>query len=144
MDSEKLAKLIQGFALPVTAVATVLTALAAAQKGWLDLFGDPHAWSRNEWLFLAAAAIVLLLVFAWSRRGQRSRLLDPDALRLDPQVPEQLVGRTDDLNKLANALNVPLVFLVGESGSGKSALLRAGVVHDPAIKERFLPLYLDM
>jgi hypothetical protein len=59
-----------------------------------------------------------------------SRLVDPDALKLDPQSPQQLVGRREDLDKLLNALANPLVFLVSESGCGKSALLRAGYSSD--------------
>jgi hypothetical protein len=62
----------------------------------------------------------------------------------NPQSPQQLVGRREDLAKLLTALANPLVFLVSESGCGKSALLRAGVVQGPAFTQRFLPIYIDM
>jgi hypothetical protein len=39
-----------------------------------------------------------------SRSARTSRLIDPDALKLDPRSPEQLVGRREDLDKLLNVL----------------------------------------
>ena len=79
-----------------------------------------------------------------SRNASASLLKDPDALKLDPQSPEQLVGRGEDLRRLLNAASNSIVFLVSESGCGKSALLRAGVAQDPAFAVRFLPIYIDM
>jgi len=94
------------------------------RKALIDL--DPSASSWPEIAVAAASACVLALVAVRSRKRHVSRLLDPDALKLDPQSPEQLVGRREDLGKLLKALANPLVFLVSESGCGKSALLRAG------------------
>jgi hypothetical protein len=100
--------------------------------------------SWREYAITAAAASLLVVVTIRSRKAHVSRLIDPEALKLDPQSPEQLVGRREDLDKLLKALANPLVFLVSESGCGKSALLRAGVAQGPAFLRRFLPIYIDM
>jgi hypothetical protein len=119
-------------------------ALAAAVALWQELLKwDPRNWGWHEYSVFSIISLICLIL--WRSRGDRSsRLLDGDALRLDPQSPEQLIGRRDDLDKLARALANPIVFLVSESGCGKSALLRAGVAQGPLFLQRYLCIYIDM
>jgi hypothetical protein len=77
VSAEKLAKLVQDLALPVTAAGTVLTALLSSKKGWLDLFGDPRKASRP-------------LTAAHWNLGDLRRLIEPrvqlsHATRSEPQ-----------------------------------------------------------
>ncbi len=69
------------------------------------------------------------LLFLW--RGLSAGLRRPDARRLvlEPEKnPEQFVGRTADLESLAQCLDeAHLVFLSGESGAGKSVLINIGL-----------------
>src|SRR5262249_38509899 len=81
------------------------------------------AWSVSAILL----AIAVWLLIKW--RAQHSRILKPEALRLDRDNPEHLVGRVDDIEILfQQCLAKPIIFLEGESGSGKSALVRAGLL----------------
>jgi conflict system STAND superfamily ATPase len=100
------------------------------------------SWPLYALLLIAITALLAIKIL--SDRAGASRLLDPEALKLDPRSPEQLIGRREDLDKLLNALANPLVFLVSESGCGKSALMRAGVAQGAAFTARFLPIYIDM
>jgi len=83
------------------------------------------------------------VVFLWRGLSRKSRLLRPEVLLIDPDKPEHLKGREDDIRTLCDAVNHPLVFLEGESGAGKSALIRSGLL--PALKEdeTLLPLYMS-
>lgn len=142
MNFENLGNLIDQFEGLLAGISALLVAIVGVHKALTNL--DLRTWSWPE--ISAAAVAVLLLVIVWvrSRKAHISRLVDPDALKLDPQSPEQLVGRREDLDKLLKALSNPLVFLVSESGCGKSALLRAGVAQGPPFLQRFLPIYIDM
>jgi hypothetical protein len=144
VDPEGLSKRLQELALPITAVGALIAAITAVATNFRNLVGDPTAWGWRQYLAIAATILALVLLWRWSGRHRVSKLLDPSALRLDPRLPSHLVGREDDIDRLRNAVDHPLVFLVGESGSGKSALLRAGLQHDPEILARFLPVLLDM
>jgi len=142
VDFEKLGKLIDQWKGLLTGIGLLLAAIVSVNKALTDL--DLRTWSWPEIAVAAVAVVLLAIVTVRSRNAHISRLADPDALKLDPQSPDQLVGRREDLDKLLRALTNPLVFLVSESGCGKSALLRAGVVQGPAYTQRFLPIYIDM
>ena len=136
---EKLGRLTEQWTSLLTkALALVMTAAAFLREL------DPRNWSWREFSLTATAVILLVAAYLWSRRSTVSKLADPESLKLDPRSPEHLIGRRDDLARLLVALADSLVFLVSESGCGKSALLRAGVMHDPGFTERFLPIYIDM
>jgi hypothetical protein len=76
-------------------------------------------------------------------RTRHSRLLKPDALRLERDNAEHLVGREDDVDILrGHCLIRQVVCLVGESGSGKSALVRAGLLPKLRNDKPVLPLLL--
>ncbi|MBV8056592.1 MAG: hypothetical protein JO071_15275, partial [Deltaproteobacteria bacterium] len=96
------------------------------------------------WAFAVLAGLLGLLVL-WpilNRRRRRSRLLDPDALIIQPE--EHLVGRDDDIQNLAALChNEPLIWLVGESGIGKSSLRRAGLLPKLRTSRRELPIFID-
>ncbi len=142
MDLEKLLKLADQWKNLIAILGTLLTALIGLMTEVLKW--DPSAWSWREFAFALLVMLLIAILTLRSRNAHASRLIDPDALKLDPQSPEQLVGRREDLARLLNALANPLVFLVSESGCGKSALLRAGVAQDPVFATRFLPIYIDM
>jgi hypothetical protein len=142
MDFDQLGKLVDQWKGLLTAIGLLLAAIVGIRKALIDL--DLRTWSWPEISAVAVAALLLAIVAVRSRRAHTSRLIDPEALKLDPQSPEQLVGRREDLEKLLRALANPLVFPVSESGCGKSALLRAGVAQGPAFTQRFLPIYIDM
>jgi hypothetical protein len=142
MDFEQLGKLVDQWKGLLTAIGLLLAAIVGIRKALIDL--DLRTWSWPEITAAAVALLLLAIVAVRSRRAHKSRLIDPDSLKLDPQSPDQLVGRREDLDKLLRALANPLVFLVSESGCGKSALLRAGVAQGQAFTLRFLPIYIDM
>jgi hypothetical protein len=91
---------------------------------------------------------VLLLIGAWQLvvwRQKRSELLRPEALRLERNNPEHLVGREDDIAALEQKCRGHgLVFLEGESGSGKSALVQAGLLPRLRADGRLLPLAVSI
>ena len=118
----------------VAAVGGLLAAVAPLMQG---IPGLP-AWAP----MLAAAVLLVLAFVCWPWR--RSRLVDADALRLDPDNPEHLAGRADDIERLVTVVREnKLSFLVGESGAGKSALVRSGLCPELAKKQELLPIYLD-
>ena len=125
MELEKLTKLVGQFQGLFATIALLFTAVLGVWAKLLQL--DPFTWSLPELSFLSLAALLVAVLTIRSRNASTSRLLDSEALKLDPRSPEQLIGRREDLDKLLNALANSLVFLVSESGCGKSALLRAGV-----------------
>ena len=110
-------------------------------------------WFRAIWLGVHASSGKLPQLpgpgytsFAGRRSARvvRSTLRDPGALRLDPQKPQHLVRREEDIGKLTDNVTASrLVFLVGASGAGKSALVRAGV---PKLLRdgTFLPFFFDL
>jgi hypothetical protein len=49
-----------------------------------DVFRDPRDWSWPKGVFALLAFTVLVVLLIRLLRGPGSRLLDPDALRLDP------------------------------------------------------------
>src|SRR5262245_8901894 len=142
MELEKWRKLIEQWQGLITGISLLVAAIIGFSIKLFEL--NPFSWSWRDLAFLLLAILLVAGLMVRSRRANASRLVDPDALKLDPQSPEQLVGRREDLDKLLKALVNPLVFLVSESGCGKSALLRAGVAQGPAFTQRFLPIYIDM
>jgi hypothetical protein len=137
MDFQKLGNLIDQWKSLLTGVLALISAAVAVYNALSGL--NPLAWS-----VAAVVALLLAIVAVRSRRAHLSRLVDPDALKLDPGSPEHLVGRREDLDKLIKALANPLVFLLSESGCGKTALLKAGVMQASPFTQRFLPIYIDM
>ena len=129
-----------------TAILGLLAAFITFAVKYNYLFVSLFQGFSGKIAIVLAAILILVGLFAFwkSRNARGSRLADPDALRLNPESLDKLVGRDDDLTKLRNALTQPLVFLVGESGCGKSALLRIGIEKNPQFNSHFLPLYIDM
>lgn len=115
MDAEKFNRFFERYAALVKAFG-VLAAAIVATVAQVKLLPNPFDWSWPEQAFAAVAAVVLVVVILRSRSRHVSRLLDPDALKLDPRLPEQLIGRAEDLRKLLNTLANRLVFLVSELG----------------------------
>nr|VFK67619.1 MAG: AAA ATPase domain [Candidatus Kentron sp. UNK]VFK72848.1 MAG: AAA ATPase domain [Candidatus Kentron sp. UNK] len=130
------------------AILTALGAVAAwltEQFPWLN---TPLENSLYLSLFLVGIAFLLLMGLVLLRRAlaRKSRLLRPDALRIDPDDPEHLCGRDGDVRRLYRAVSdLPLVFLEGESGSGKSALVRSGLIKkiQRDAPPTLLPIYID-
>jgi tetratricopeptide (TPR) repeat protein len=122
-----------------------LAAIVSTVTAFFHVLREPWEWGWSEWTVALIFSLGVIAMVRRSLRGHSSRLLDPDALRLDPQSPDQLFGRAEDLQKLLNVVRSnPLVFLISESGCGKTALLRAGVEQHPDFIGRFLPIYVDM
>ena len=114
-----------------TALLVAFNASGEAVTSILKSIGLPGA----EWLPWVLAAISLLVGVSllWRGLSRKSRLLWPEALLIDPDNPDHLRGRTDEVRRLSQAVSTrPLVFLEGESGSGKSALIRSGLI--PALR----------
>jgi len=98
-----------------------------------------------ETLSGTALALVVLGIWLFAQwRSRHSRLARPEALRIDRNNAQHLVGREGEAEDLrGQCLGKPIVFLEGESGSGKSALVRVGLL--PGLKDdkTVLPLLLD-
>jgi hypothetical protein len=130
----------------IVALGGVLSAVAGIVGNFTDFFGKIDALHKLPgWAFwITSCALFLLclwLLIKW--RTRHSVLLKPDALRLERDNAEHLVGRADDINNLLQkCVANQIVFLEGESGSGKSALVRAGLL--PRFKDvkSVLPLML--
>src|SRR5262249_51915567 len=142
--SEKLEKQLLLIGGIVTAFGAVIGAATDVLKKLASLFGDID--KLPPWAFwLAYIALFVLgvwLVMKW--RTRHSRLMSPEARRLDRNNPQHLVGRIDDVENLfQQCLAKQIVFLEGESGSGKSALVRSGLL--PRLKDErsILPLILS-
>src|SRR5208337_725717 len=98
--------------------------------------------SASVALYAAIFIFGIWMLVKW--RTRHSHLLKPDALRLDRDNAEHLVGRADDINYLLQqCLAKQIVFLEGESGSGKSALVRAGLLRKLRDDKSVQPLLLD-
>jgi hypothetical protein len=120
MDFEKITKLIDQWKGLLTGIGLLLAAIIGVHKALTDV--DLQTWSWPE-IAVAAVSIVLLgIVTVRSHTIHTSRLVDPDALKLDPQSPEQLVGRGEDLGKLLKALANPLDGAIVESKIGVASL----------------------
>ena len=144
MRLHDITRFIERFEGAITALLLGLAAIIGTTTKLFEVLHSPAEWSWPEYTFAAGAVIILLVLVARARGRHVSILRDPEALKLDPRSPDQLIGRAEDLRKLLNTLDNRLVFLVSESGCGKSALLRAGIEPNPDFTGRFLPLYLDM
>lgn len=145
MDIERTAKQVQSITGLIGIVGGLLAAIAALNQQLRDAIEVFTPFGVGS---LAVAATVLLIagaaMFASGRR-KASRLLDPDALRLEPGNPEHLIGRGDDVRLLREKCAArPLVFLIGDSGTGKTALVQAGLIPAAGQEGHFLPVYLDM
>ena len=135
----------------ISAVGSVLAGFAgllgAVAQFWKpDIFPPPFD-KLQDWQRWAIIGFLLVLgVLVWIRRSykSRSRLLQPEAFRLQPNNPSHLKGRAAEIDDLRDACNAsPLVWLVGESGCGKTALVLSGLI--PALQKTrtFYPIYLD-
>jgi hypothetical protein len=144
--SEKTQKQLELATGIIGALGGIVVALGGIIGNFTDFFGKIEAFNKPPlWVFLTAssALFVLGLWLLIRRRTRYSRILESDALRLDRDNSEHLVGRAEDIdNLLQQCLIKQIVFLEGESGSGKSALVRSGLLprlqHDKSI----LPLML--
>jgi hypothetical protein len=104
----------------------------------------PTAYQVFVFPALLIAAIALILRAFFLSSPVRSRLVRPEALRLQRENRDHLIGRTEEIERLIRlASGSPLLFIVGESGVGKSALLGAGLVPKLAARGALLPVYID-
>ena len=97
--------------------------------------------------YLPAALIVLALLAILHAmllaKPRRSRLIRPEALRLQRDNPGHLVGREEEIERILDKARLgPLLFVEGESGVGKSALLGVGVMREAAEDGAMLPVYV--
>lgn len=145
MDLEAIAKRLKSAAAPLAAIAFLLTTLADVRTKWIDLFSNPLTWAWHQYAIVAAACLGIYFLHRWSKSAWVSKLLEPDALRLNPRSSEHLFGRAGDIDQLVKKIEEGrIIFLVGESGSGKTALLGGGIVDHPYIRARFVPLHIDL
>jgi hypothetical protein len=109
-----------------------------------DLINKVPGLPRHTSWVLGGAIFLFGIWMLVKWRTRYSRLLKPDALRLDRENAEHLVGRAEDINNLLQqCLAKQIVFLEGESGSGKSALVRAGLLTKLKDDKSVQPLLLD-
>jgi hypothetical protein len=144
LQVKKLVETFNQFQVAVAAIAAILATIGVDKAGLINTLQNPIAWTAREVLFFGLVAVVLAFILLRQRYQNVSRLKDTNGLRLEPTEPRHLLGRGEDLSRILRALDRELVFLVGDSGSGKSALLQAGICHDPAITSKFLPVYVDL
>src|SRR5262245_7493549 len=104
MFSERAQKqllLLGGIASGAAGIATAFATIIGAAADFFKKIGgataDAEKWPPWTYWLVAAAffSLGLWLLIKW--RTRHSRLLKPDALRLDRDNPEHLVGRADDI-----------------------------------------------
>jgi hypothetical protein len=142
MDAVRIRKLSERYEGVFAALMVALAAIVGTVTKFFEVLREPWDWGWAQWIVASLLLVVAVVLVRRSLRGHASRLLDPNALNLDPQSPDQLIGRAEDLQKFLKALVNPLVFLISESGCGKTALLRAGVEQHPDFTNRYLPIYI--
>jgi hypothetical protein len=119
----------------ILTVAGLLTALGTLKESAQPIL-EGLGIAQVVWVPWAVGGVLVLLGLWQLSRGfsRKSRLLQPERLLIDPDNPDHLRGRTDEIRWLREAVAArPLVFLEGESGCGKSALIRSGLI--PALRE---------
>jgi hypothetical protein len=125
-------------------IGALVTALAALYAPLEKYKVVPQPYASYVLWAIAAVFIFVVLRAAILAVPLRSVLRDPDAFVLRRELPEHLVGRTDDIDRLEHKLNeASLLFVEGESGVGKSALLRAGLALKLKAGHRYLPVYVE-
>lgn len=135
-------ELLQAVGGFLTVLGTV-TAAIVGYLGWIEavLPASVHVSSLTRNV-VATAILAPGLFIAWRILRPRSRLANAEALWVQADRPEHLVGRTEDIRLLMRACQQHgLVYLVGESGGGKTALVKAGLI--PGLND-FHPVYLDI
>ena len=144
MDWKQFYKLTERYDTAFKAVLALVVAVIGFTGYFMEVLHAVLEFGWLQWLITLVISATAVVVGYFLLRGPSSRLLEPDALTLDPQSLDQLVGRAEDLKKLLQTLSNELVFLISESGCGKTTLLRAGVEQSSDFTERFLPIYIDM
>jgi hypothetical protein len=153
MKSIPLSKPERTFVEKITTIAGVIAALggvlaAATQFSdqVKDLLGKLAELPPAAWWVIAGLLLSLGIFGLMHGLARRSRLLRPEALRLDSHKVEHLKGREEDIDRLLMLCReYLLVHLVGESGAGKSALLQAGLC--PKLRQDsagLLPIYIEV
>jgi len=140
---------VQAATAVLIAIGMLVVAISDTTAKLENLLTDLGLPIAGDWLIWTTLVVLLLVAISLLRRGlsRKSRLLRPEALLIDPDNPEHLRGRDDEIRQLSNAVaHRSLVFLEGESGSGKSALVRSGLI--PALRAQpatadVLPIYLN-
>jgi hypothetical protein len=86
MDLEKLRQLIERWQTLLASTGLLIGGLIAVRTQILSL--KPQEWSWPEPIAIVLAVAAVGAVAIRSRRTHLSRLVDPEALKLDPQSPE--------------------------------------------------------
>ncbi|WP_141699074.1 nSTAND1 domain-containing NTPase, partial [Candidatus Thiosymbion oneisti] len=135
----------------IGAITGIAVGLQNAKKAITDLLGGTDL-PLTIWLPIIFALLLVVGGIWLVIRGlaPKSRLERPERLLIDPDNPDHLRGRADEISRLAEAVAAqPLVFLEGESGAGKSALIRSGLIpallRPPGMQSArtMLPVYLN-
>src|SRR5882757_469952 len=103
MTTEQTQKQLLLITALISGVGGIVSAIGGIVGNFTDLFGKIDALNKlPSWSFWVASCTLLLLglwlLIKW--RSRHSRLLKPDALRLDRENSEHLVGRAQDINNL--------------------------------------------
>src|SRR5438477_5639307 len=113
--SPRLQRLASDWKTYLALVALIGSALTAFSGVFDNLKNAFKAWvalpSEAKWVAVGLLVVVALIaaIGAWSRR---SILLRPERFIVRADDPEQLIGRTDEADELANDCEKnPLVFL---------------------------------
>jgi hypothetical protein len=94
MDVKKIRETLERYHAVFSTLAVGVT------TQFFEVLKEPWDWRWYHYVFAALLVTVPGVLVFRSLRGHSSRLLDPDALTLDPGSPEQLFGRAEDLPKL--------------------------------------------
>jgi hypothetical protein len=133
--STKTVQTLSGWLLAVSGLVACLGELTGTINKVIQI--PPAAsWGIAGFLMVVGAALLV-------PRRPRSKLLRPQALQLNPDRRDHLLGRDKDIKELCEVCAAnSLVLMDGESGAGKTALVHAGLC--PYLREanRLLPIYV--
>lgn len=145
MEGAKTKSLAAGGATGIAAVLGFLTQFNGLAK---NLSEAVENWTNVSSGFQAVLLIVPLLLVVASkirdRAAPKSRIKRAEILDRRIETPDQLYGRTKDLNRLMKLLaSVPMIHVNGESGVGKTTLLIAGLLPNLQASTDYHGIYLD-
>ena len=103
---KKLTDTLNQFQVLIATILSILATVGVDKAGLLKTLQNPFEWTAWQALFFGVVALIIGIAVVRQRYANVSRLKDPNALRLDPAEPSHLLGRAEDIDRVAKALDL--------------------------------------